>query len=112
MKIHCVFPEFGANLCVFAIKANWYGINCYRLSERERKAMKLLRSTQANNKCQSSSHPGAAPWPCPAHDVTGQGRGWRDEGILNLSGLWEAAGARSTLNNSRLPGQRELKLSA
>lgn len=70
MKIQYVFSEFSANLRVFAIKGNCYGIRRYRFLDRERKAMKLLRSTQANNKGQSNSHTATAPWPCPAHDIT------------------------------------------
>lgn len=41
-----------------------------QVSDRERKAMKLLKSTQANNKCNRAAHPGTTPWSCPVHDTT------------------------------------------
>lgn len=47
---------------MFAITANCYQTKYYRFSVRERIAMKLLRSTQENNKCSQAAHPGKTPW--------------------------------------------------
>lgn len=114
LRIHTIYFLlyffYGADLHLFTITANCYGIKSYRFSDAESKERKLLRSTQANNKYQSDSHTGTTL----VHDITtkAKDREMSEYWVFWSLGKLKIGGARSRVNSSRLPGEWQQKLSS